>query len=220
MLSNPFIPSMLPTNPESRIPNPESRIPNPKNTMKAYDIKKGNVVEYNGGAYQIRDIERSSPQGRGGNVKYRFTMYSVPGGNKLDISVGAEDDLKEVDLARRQATFSYKDGDAFVFMDDEDFTPYMLDADVVGDGAGYITDGLTGCYVQVIDDAPVGLQLPQSVVLEVVETPPELKGGTATKRPKPAKLNTGIEIQVPEYIANGEKVWVNTVTGEFGGRAD
>ena len=188
--------------------------------MKAYDIKKGNAVEYNGGAYQIRDIERSSPQGRGGNVKYRFTMYSVPGGTKLDISVGAEDDLKEVDLARRQATFSYKDGEAFVFLDDEDFTPYMLDPEMIGDAAGYISDGLTGCYVQIIDDAPVGLQLPQSVALEVVETPPELKGGTATKRPKPAKLNTGIEIQVPEYIANGEKVWVNTTTGEFAGRAD
>jgi elongation factor P len=188
--------------------------------MKAYDIKKGNVVEYNGSAYQIRDIERSSPQGRGGNVKYRFTMYSVPGGTKLDISVGGDDDLKEVDLARRQATFSYKDGDAFVFMDDEDFTPYTLDPAAIGDAAGYITDGLTGCYVQVIDDAPVGLQLPQSVILEVVETPPELKGGTATKRPKPAKLNTGIEIQVPEYIGNGEKVWVNTVTGEFAGRAE
>lgn len=188
--------------------------------MKAYDIKKGNVIEHNGGAYQIRDIERSSPQGRGGNVKYRFTMYSVPGGTKLDLSVGAEDDLKEVELARRQATFSYKDGDAFVFMDDEDFTPYQLDADVVGDSAGYITDGLAGCYVQVIDEAPVGLQLPTSVILEVVETPPELKGGTATKRPKPARLNTGIEIQVPEYIANGERVWVNTTTGEFGGRAD
>ena len=75
-------------------------------------------------------------------------------------------------------------------------------------------------FVQVIDDAPVGLQLPQSVVLEVVDTPPELKGGTATKRPKPAVLNTGIEIQVPEYITNGERVWVNTTTGEFGGRAD
>ncbi len=188
--------------------------------MKAYDIKKGNVVEHNGGVYQIRDIERSSPQGRGGNVKYRFTMYSVPGGTKLDVSVGAEDEFKEVDLARRQATYSYKDGEAFVFLDDEDFTPYMLDADVIGDDAGYISDGLTGCYVQIIDDAPVALQLPQSVVLQVVDTPPELKGGTATKRPKPAKLNTGIEIQVPEYIGNGEKVWVNTVTGEFAGRAD
>ena len=107
-----------------------------------------------------------------------------------------------------------------MFLDDEDYTPYTLDADVIGDAAGYITDGLTGCFVQIIDDAPVALQLPQSVVLEVIETPPELKGGTATKRPKPAKLNTGIEIQVPEYITNGEKVWVSTLTGEFGGRAD
>ena len=188
--------------------------------MKAYDIKKGNVVEYNGGVYQIRDIERSSPQGRGGNVRFRFVMYSVPGGNKLDASFDGDDDLREVELLRRQATFSYKDGDAFVFMDDEDYTQYQLDAANVGDAAGYITDGLSGCYVQIIDDQPVALQLPTSVVLEVVDTPPELKGGTATKRPKPARLNTGIEIMVPEYITNGEKVWVNTTTGEFGGRAD
>ena len=188
--------------------------------MKAYDVKKGNVVEHNGGIYQVRDIERSSPQGRGGNVKFRFTMYSVPGGTKFDLSLGAEDELKEVELSRRQATFSYKDGDAFVFLDDEDYTPYTLDADVVGDGAGYIVDGLSNCYVQIIDDAPVALQLPQSVALEVVETPPELKGGTATKRPKPARLSTGIEIMVPEYIGNGEKVWVNTTTGEFAGRAE
>ena len=75
-------------------------------------------------------------------------------------------------------------------------------------------------YVQLIDDAPVALQLPQTVTLQVVDTPPELKGGTATKRPKPARLATGIEIMVPEYIGNGEKVWVNTTTGEFSGRAD
>ena len=188
--------------------------------MKAYDIKKGNVVEHNGGVYQIRDIERSSPQGRGGNVKFRFTMYSVPGGNKLDLSLGGEDELREVELSRRQATYSYRDGDAFVFLDDEDYTPYTLDAEVVGDDAGYIVDDLSGCYVQLIDEQPVALQLPQSVAIEVVETPPELKGGTATKRPKPARLSTGIEIQVPEYIASGERVLVNTTTGEFAGRAD
>src|SRR5690606_6061289 len=83
--------------------------------MKAYDVEKGNVVEYNGTVYQVRDMERSSPQGRGGNVRYRFTMYSVPGGNKIDASFDADDELKEVELLRRQASFSYKDGDAFVF---------------------------------------------------------------------------------------------------------
>lgn len=188
--------------------------------MKAYDIKKGTVVEHNNGVYQVRDIERSSPQGRGGNVRYRFVMYSVPGGNKLDVSFDGDDDLKEVEMTRRQAGFSYKDGDAFVFMDDEDYTPYALDASAIGEAAGYITEGLSGCHVQLIDDMPVALQLPQSVVLQVLETPPELKGGTATKRPKPARLNTGIEIQVPEYVATGERIWVNTATGEFAGRAD
>ena len=188
--------------------------------MKAFDIKKGNVVEHNGGVYQVRDIERSSPQGRGGNVRFRFIMYSVPGGNKLDASFDADDNLTEVELLRRQATFSYKDGEAFVFLDDEDYTPYTLSAESIGDAAGYITDGLTGTYVQIIDEQPIALQLPQHVALEVVDTPPELKGGTATKRPKPATLSTGIEIMVPEYIVNGERVLVNTTTGEFGGRAD
>ncbi|MFC3267869.1 elongation factor P-like protein YeiP [Vulcaniibacterium thermophilum] len=188
--------------------------------MRASEIKKGNVVEHNGAVYQIRDIERSAPQGRGGNVRFRFTMYSVPGGNKLDASFDADDELREVDLTRRQATFSYKDGDAFVFLDDEDYTPYALDPDAVGDAAGYIVDGLGGCYVALIDDAPVAVQLPASVAIEVVDTPPELKGGTATKRPKPARLATGIEIMVPEYIRTGERVLVNTTTGEYAGRAD
>lgn len=187
--------------------------------MKASEVKKGNVVEHNGTVYQIRDIERSAAQGRSGNVTFRFIMYSVPGGSKYDLSLRSEDELKEVELIRREATFSYKDGDAFVFLDVEDYTPYQLDADVVGEMAGYITEGLEGCYIQIIDDVPVAVLLPASVVLEVVETPPELKGGTATKRPKPARLNTGIEIQVPEYISNGEKIWVSTLTGEFGGRA-
>jgi elongation factor P len=187
--------------------------------MKAAEIKKGNVVEHNNTVYQVRDIERSAAQGRSGNVTFRFIMYSVPGGTKFDLSLRADDELKEVELSRREATFSYKDGDAFVFMDNEDYTQYTLDADVVGDAAGYITDGLAGCYIQIIDDLPVAVQLPPSVVLEVVETPPELKGGTATKRPKPARLSTGIEIQVPEYISTGEKIYVSTLTGEFNGRA-
>ena len=187
--------------------------------MRAAEIKRGNVVEHEGKVYQIRDIERSSPQGRGGNVKFRFIMYSVPGAQKLDATFGAEDELKETEVTRRAVSFSYKEGDVFVFMDSEDYTQYMLDANVVGDAAGYIVDGIEGCFVQLIDDAPVALQLPQSVVLEVVETAPEMKGATATKRPKPAKLSTGIEIQVPEYIVNGERITVNTTTGEFSGRA-
>ena len=187
--------------------------------MKAADIKRGNVVEYNGKVWQVRDIERSSPQGRGGNVTFRFIMYSVPGALKLDLSLRAEDDLKETEVTRRAANFSYKDGDAFVFMDAEDYTQHALDAAAIGDAAGYITEGLEGCYVQFIDGHAVAVQLPPTVTLEVIDTAPELKGATATKRPKPARLSTGIEIQVPEYVTTGEKVLVSTVTGEFSGRA-
>jgi elongation factor P len=199
--------------------SPEPAIEATERTMRAAEIKKGNVVEHEGKVYQIRDIERSSPQGRGGNVKFRFIMYSVPGAQKLDVTLGAEDELKETEVTRRPVSYSYMDGEAFVFMDIEDYTQYTLDANVVGDSAGYIADGIEGCQIQLIEDAPVAVLLPQSVTLEVVDTAPELKGATATKRPKPAKLSTGLEIQVPEYITTGEKIVVNTTTGEFAGRA-
>jgi elongation factor P len=178
--------------------------------MKASDVKKGNVVDHDGTVYQVRDIERSSPSARGGNVTFRFTLYSIPGGRKFDLSLRADDELREMDLIRRAANFSYMDDGAFVFMDAEDYTQYPLSPELVGDNAGYIVEGTEGYYVQVIDDAPV---------LTVVDTAPEMKGSSATKRNKPAKLNTGIEVQVPEYIGNDEKVWVNTLTGEFAGRA-
>ena len=142
-----------------------------------------------------------------------------PGGQKLDLSLRADDDLPELDLTRRAATYSYKDGDNFVFMDAEDYTQYLLGPDLVGDQAGYVTEGLEGCFVMLRDEQPISLQLPAQVVLEVIDTAPELRGATATKRPKPAKLSTGIEIQVPEYIVVGEKVRVSTETGEFAGRA-
>lgn len=187
--------------------------------MKAFDIKRGNVVEYNGGTYQVRQVERSAPTGRGGNTTYRFQLYSVPGGNKLDLSLRADDELPEIDLARRAVTFSYREGDAFVFMDAEDYTQYLIGAELVGEQAGLITDGIDGCFVQLRDETPLGLQLPQQVTLAVTETAPELKGATATKRPKPAILETGIEVQVPEYIVIGEKVRISTETFEFLGRA-
>jgi elongation factor P len=187
--------------------------------MKASDVKKGNVVEYNGTVYSVRDLERSAPTARGGNVTFRFTLYSIPGGRKFDLSLRADDDLKEMELVRRAANFPDKDGDAFVFPDAEDYTPYALDPDVVGDAAPYIVEGVDGYYVQLIDDAPVALLIPTSIALAVVDTAPELKGASATKRTKPAKLETGVEVQVPEYIKTGEKVWVNTLTGEFSGRA-
>lgn len=187
--------------------------------MKASDLKKGNVIDHEGTVYQVRDVERSAPTARGGNVTFRFTLYSIPGNRKFDLSVRADDNLTEVELVRRQAMFSYMDGDNYVFMDAEDYAQYILPPEAIGDNAGYIVDDAEGYYVQLVDDAPAGLQVPATVTLSVAETAPELKGASATKRTKPARLATGIEVQVPEYIANDEKVTINTLTGTFAGRA-
>ncbi|MEO8748619.1 MAG: elongation factor P-like protein YeiP [Rhodanobacter sp.] len=187
--------------------------------MKTAEIKKGHVIEHEGTVYQVHHVERSSPTARGGNVTFRLTLYSIPGGRKYDLSLRGDDELQEMELLRRAANFSYKDGDAFVFMDTEDFTQYLLATELVGDNAGYIVEGVEGYYVQLIDDVPVALQVPSSVLLRVVDTAPEMKGSSATKRNKPARLDTGIEIQVPEYIGTDEQVWVSTLTGEFAGRA-
>jgi elongation factor P len=187
--------------------------------MKAADIKKGHVVEHEGTIYQVRDIERSAPTARGGNITFRFILYSIPAARKFDLSLRADDDLQEVELSRREAVFSYRDGDIYVFMDKIDYTQYLLAPEIIGAQVSYIVEEAEGYYVQLIDDNPVGLQIPTSVMLTVVDTAPELKGASATKRTKPAKLNTGLEIQVPDYIRNDEKVWVNTLTGAFAGRA-
>lgn len=188
--------------------------------MKVNDIKKGNVVEYNNGVYQICDIECSLLQGCGGNVCFCFIMYSVLGGNKFDVSFDVDDNLFEVELLCCQFIYLYKDGDVFVFLDDEDYIFYIFDVDVIGDDVGYIIDGLSGIYVQVIDEMLVVVQLFISVVLEVIEMLLEFKGGIVIKCLKLVKFNIGIEIMVLEYIVNGECVLVNIIIGEFVGCVD
>lgn len=183
--------------------------------MKASEVKKGVILEHNGMIYSVRDVERSVPTARGGNTTYRIQMFAIPGGQKIDLSLRADDDVTDVDLVRRQAVFSYMDGNDYVFMDAEDYTQYILSPEIIGDNAGFIVEGLEGYFVSVIDETPIAMQPPQSVVLEVVDTAPELKGASATKRNKPAILSTGFEVQVPEYISVGEKIRVNTETREF-----
>src|SRR5699024_4301245 len=115
--------------------------------------------------------------------------------------------------------FSFKDEDNFVFMDNEDFTQYYLSERQLGEDAAFVLEGVEGYYVSLIEGVPVALQLPQQVILEVVDTAPELKGASATRRTKPAKLSTGISVQVPEYIENGTHIVVNTETREYVSRA-
>ena len=186
---------------------------------KASDIKRGAVIEQDGRAWTVRDISRSTPTARGGGTLFRFKLESIPGGDRQELTLKGDDSVSDADLVRRQSTYSYRDGDDYVFMDDEDFSQYVLTADRIGDAAGYITDGLTGCFVLLIDGCPAALQLPQSVELEVTDTAPVMKGATASRSAKPATTETGVEVMVPDYITPGERIRVNTETGEFMSRA-
>ena len=187
---------------------------------KASEIKKNAAIEYNGKVYIVRDIDRSVPQGRAGGSLYRMRMYDVITGAKIDQTFKDSEMLNFADLTRRPSKFSYLDGDEFVFLDDEDYTPYNLHKDTVADDMLFINEDTAGVQVIVINDKAVALDLPLSVILEIIETDPSIKGASATSRTKPAKLSTGLIVQVPEYVATGDKIRVNTEEKKFMGRAE
>lgn len=187
---------------------------------KASEVKKNAAIEHNGKTLIVRDIERSVPQGRAGGSLYRMRMYDVVTGAKVDETFKDSDMLTLADLIRRPAAFSYIDGDEYVFMDNEDYTPYNLNKESIADEILFITEDTQGLMVVIVDDAPVGLDLPMNVELEIVETDPSLKGGSATARTKPAILTTGLTVQVPEHISTGERIKVSVEERKFMGRAD
>lgn len=189
------------------------------NMPKASDIKKNTAVEFNNSVYIIKDIERSVPQGRAGGSLYRMRMYDVVSGAKTDETFKDSDMLTLADLIRRNVMFSYLDGDELVFMDSEDYTPYNLNKESIADEVLFIDENTQGLQVVIVDGSPVGVELPASVDLVIVETDPSIKGGSATARTKPAILSTGLTVQVPEHISTGDKIRVNTTEKKFMGRA-
>lgn len=187
---------------------------------KASEIKKNTAIEYNDKTYMVRDIERSVPQGRAGGSLYRMRMYDVVTGGKIDETFKDSDMLNLADLTRRPIMFSYSDGDEHIFMDQEDYTPYHLNKDAIADEMLFINEETQGMQVLIVNEAPVALDMPTSVDLEVIETDPSVKGASATSRTKPAKLSTGVSVNVPEYIATGEKIKVNVEERRFLSRAE
>lgn len=186
---------------------------------KASEIKKNQSIVFQGKSCIVKEIERSVPQGRAGGSIYRMRMYDLVSGAKMDESFKDSDMLELADVAKRPATFSYIDGDEYVFMDKEDYTPYHLNKESIADEILFINEETDGILVMLVDEAPVSIELPMSVELEVVETDPSIKGASATSRTKPATLSTGLIIQVPEYISTGDKLKINTEERKFQSRA-
>lgn len=187
---------------------------------KASDVKKNQAIEHNGGVFIIKDIERSVPQGRAGGSLYRMRMYDVVTGGKVDETFKDSDMLNYADLIRRPVMFSYIDGEEYVFMDNEDYTPYNINKASIADEVLFINESTQGVQVILVDGSPVGIDLPSSVELAVLETDPSIKGASATSRTKPATLSTGLIIQVPEHISTGDIVKINTDEKKFMGRGD
>ncbi len=187
---------------------------------KASEIKKNSAIEHNGKVFLIKEINKSTPQGRAGGSLYRMRMYDVASGLKVDETFKADEVINLADFSRHQVSFSYIDGDEYVFMDNEDYTPYNINKSVISEEALFITEETEGMQVYAVDGNPVTIALPASVDLLVEETDPSIKGASATSRTKPATLSTGLVIQVPEYISSGEKVKVSTSESKFLSRAE
>ncbi|MFW8590964.1 elongation factor P-like protein YeiP [Glaciecola sp. 2405UD65-10] len=186
---------------------------------KASEIKKNAAIEHNGKVFLVKDIKKLTPSGRAGASLYRMRLYEVSTGAKADESFKADEMINTAEFHKKKVMFSYVDGTEYVFMDNEDYTPYSLDKDVIEDELLFITEETEGLNALMVDGRPVGIELPASVDLVITETDPSIKGASASARTKPATLSTGLVVQVPEYIAAGEKVKINTAEQKFTSRA-
>jgi len=186
---------------------------------KANELKQGTAIEINGEPYVVKTIEVRNPTSRGATTLYKIRFTHMKTRQKLDETFKSDDMLKAADCSRCNVQYSYQDGDTYYFMNTETYEQYSLSAEDLEGQTDYLTDGLDGIIMLLMDDAALGIQLPTTITLQVVETPPAMKGASATNRTKPAKLTTGLEVQVPEYIETGEMIKVNTETGKFSSRA-
>ena len=177
------------------------------------------VIEINSEPYAVKKIEVRNPTSRGASTLYKIRFTHLKTKQKLDDTFKGDDFLKEADCERVSVQYSYQDGTVYNFMNTENYEQYGLDADDLEGQIGYLTEGLEGIVMLLMENLPLGIELPASVALEIVETAPGIKGASATSRTKPAQLTTGLEVQVPEYIETGEKIKINTSTGKFMSKA-
>lgn len=186
---------------------------------KASELKQGTALEINGEPYVVKTIEVRNPTSRGASTLYKIRFAHMKTKQKLDESYKGDDFLKEADCSKVMAQYSYQDGESYTFMNLETYEQYTLNLEDLDGQIEYLTEGLEGIIILLLDETPLGIELPTTVSLEIIETPPAMKGASATNRTKTARLTTGLEIQVPEYVETGEIIKINTATGKFMSRA-
>jgi elongation factor P len=187
--------------------------------MLAKEIKPGTIVNHNDAPHMIESVHVQSPSARGGATLYKFRARNLVTKHKADITLKGTESLDDADFARREVTFMFADSDTVHFLDSADYNQYSVARADVATEMQYITEDLQGMLALIYNGECVGVQLPAAVDLTITECDPAVKGNSATSRTKPAKLETGVIVQVPEYLKQGEKIRVDTRTGEFLARA-
>jgi elongation factor P len=180
------------------------------------DIRKNLKIEIDSAPYVVVDFQFVKP-GKG-NAFTRCRLKNMVTGAVLDRTYKTGEKLQPAQLEERSMQFLYHGGEMFHFMDTDTYDQVALDEEHVGEAAKYLTENL-GVSILFFKDKPIGINLPFTVVLEIVETEPGMKGDTATGATKAATTGTGLVVQVPLFIKEGERISVDTRTGEYLERA-
>jgi elongation factor P len=187
--------------------------------LEAIDIKRKMFFQHDDEPYACLDVAISTPTARGGQTLVRLKMRNLITRAVFDKTFKAGDKFKEPDLSLVKATYLYSDGDGFHFMDQESYDTLTLQPEMVGENKQLLIEN-TVVQIQKFNGNAIGLDLPAHVELTVTYTEPSFRGDTSSGSvTKPATLETGLEIKVPLFIKEGEKVKVHTETREFAGRA-
>jgi len=187
--------------------------------MLAKEIKPGAVVNYASAPCIIESVNVQSPSARGAATLYKYRARNLITKQKVDIALKGTDSLEPADFSRRPVKYMYADATQLYFLDQGNYETYSLSKEEIAEESRYLTEELEGVQALIYNDQAVGIQLPVAVELQIVECSPGIRGDSATGRAKPAKLQTGLVVQVPEYLNEGERIKVDTRTGQFLSRA-
>jgi elongation factor P len=185
-------------------------------TLLATRLKKGMIIKLDNELYRIHDLMHVTPGNLRGFV--RVKARNLRSQTMSEQKLRSEDVIERATLDEKEMQFLYSDGDGYHFMDTETYEQIHMSAETLGDSVGFLKNEMT-IRVEFYGEEPVGIELPQTVDLKVIETVPAIKGATATNQMKPATLETGVVVQVPPFVGEGDMIRVNTETGEYLARA-
>ena len=187
--------------------------------MLAKDLKPGGIVNFNDAPYVIETVTVQTPSARGGATLYKFRARHLVSKQKADFTCKGTDNLDDADFQKREVSLMYADTDQVHFLDQQDYNQYSIDLADVESEMKFVTEDLQGMLALIYDGQCVGIQLPAAVELTIAQCDPAVKGNSATSRTKPATTSTGLIVQVPEYLKEGENIRIDTRTGDFLSRA-